>query len=261
MSIPKRSNVISHHIILNDLKFLGVTDTWLSYDHSKDDLLNVCPAVYNAVHTPRVGKRGAGLARIFRSSLRVEKSSSGYSASSFEPMAVRLHCNSAFCIHLVIIYRPPSQSSRCSDGQFLTDLADFLQLLMLSPGKMLMVGDFISKWTILVTLRRTSFYLSLIPLVFHSMSTVKLILMAIHSTWASPATWRMLSLVVSDLICDLFAVKSNVKVHRPGRPTKKVTIVVSTKSTLNDSSLICCPSGVLSGQNWCKTGVDHWCEV
>lgn len=56
-------------------------------------------------------------------------------------MAVRLHCNSV-CIHLVIIYHPSSQSSRCSDGQFLKDFADFLQLLMLSLGKMLMVGDF-----------------------------------------------------------------------------------------------------------------------
>ena len=28
---------------------------------------------------------------------------------------------------------------------------------------------------------------------------------------------------VSDLICDHFAFKSNVKVHRLGRPTKKVT--------------------------------------
>ena len=141
-SLPKRSNVISQHIISNDLEVLAVTETWLSSDHGEDDLLNICPAGYNAVHTPRVGKRGGGVALIFRSSLRVEMASTGFSASSFEHMAVRLHCNSAFCIHLVIIYRPPSQSSRCSDGQFLTDFADFLQLLMLSPGKILMVGDF-----------------------------------------------------------------------------------------------------------------------
>ena len=63
-SIPKRSNVISHHIISNDLEFLAVTETWLSSDYGDDDLLNVCPANYNAVHTPRVGKRGGGVALI-----------------------------------------------------------------------------------------------------------------------------------------------------------------------------------------------------
>ena len=77
-----------------------------------------------------MGKRGGGLALIYQSSLRVEMAPTGFSAPSFEPMAVFLHCNSA-CVRLVIIYRPPSQ---CSDGQFLTDFADFLQPLALSPG-------------------------------------------------------------------------------------------------------------------------------
>ena len=51
-SLPKRSNVISQHIISNDLEVLAVTETWLSSDHGEDDLLNICPAGYNAVHTP-----------------------------------------------------------------------------------------------------------------------------------------------------------------------------------------------------------------
>ena len=71
------------HIISNDLEVLAVTETWLSSDHGEDDLLNICPAGYNAVHTPRVGKRGGGVALIFRSSLRVEMASTGFSASSF----------------------------------------------------------------------------------------------------------------------------------------------------------------------------------
>jgi hypothetical protein len=49
--------------------------------------------VINAVHTPRVGKRGGGMALIYRSSLRAEMATTGFSASSFEHMAVRLLCN------------------------------------------------------------------------------------------------------------------------------------------------------------------------
>ena len=223
-SIPKRSNVISHHIISNDLEFLAVTETWLSSDHGDDDLLNVCPAGYNAVHTPRVGKRGGGVALIYRSSLRVETASTGFSASSFEHMAVRLHCNST-CIHLVIIYRPPPQSSRCSDGQFLTDFADFLQLLMISPGKMLMVGDF----NIHIdnpgnpTANKFQSLLNSFGLCQHVYGATHLDGHTLDLVITRDSENVITSCKVSELICDHFAVKSNVKVHRPVRPTKKIT--------------------------------------
>ena len=87
-----------------------------------------------------MGKRVRCVALIYQLSLRVEMAPTRFSAPSFEHMVVLPHCNSA-CVRLVIIYRPPSQSSRCSDGQFLADFVDFLQLLALSPGKLLMVGD------------------------------------------------------------------------------------------------------------------------
>jgi len=45
-------------------------------------------------------------------------------------------------IRLVIVYRPPSESTKCSESQFLSDFTDFLQLLVVTDGKLLIVGDF-----------------------------------------------------------------------------------------------------------------------
>ena len=54
---------------------------------------------------------------------------------------VLLHFNSV-CIYLVIVYRPSSQSTKYSEGFFLSELYDFLQPLALSTSKLLIVGDF-----------------------------------------------------------------------------------------------------------------------
>lgn len=62
-------------------------------------------------------------------------------ASSFEHMVLLLQCNSV-SIRLAVIYRPPPLSTKCSDGQFLSDFSDFLQLLVLMGNKLLIVGDF-----------------------------------------------------------------------------------------------------------------------
>jgi exonuclease III len=126
-----RTNVISHQLVTYNLDLLAVTETWLSAECSNSDLLNVCPAGYSAVHTARLGKRGGGVALIYRDSIRVDVVTSGFSCNSFEHMVTLLRFNS-ISIRLVIVYRPPSQSSKCSEGQFISDFADFLQLLVVS---------------------------------------------------------------------------------------------------------------------------------
>jgi hypothetical protein len=134
-------DVITHHLITYDLDLLAITETWLTERHGDDDLLNICPTEFSAVHSARLGgRRGGGVALIYRESYRTHVVSFGYTATSFEYLMVLLQCNST-CIRLVIVYCPPSQSTKCSDGQFLSDFSGFLQLLVVSSGKLLIVGD------------------------------------------------------------------------------------------------------------------------
>jgi hypothetical protein len=133
-------NVISHHLITHNLGLLAVTETLLNLDSGDGDLLNVRPAGYSAVHSPRHTKRGGSLALIHRDSIRVEVVAMRFSCNAFEHTFVLLRLNS-ICIHLVIVYRPPSQSTKCSKEQFLSVFFDFLQLIVVSGIKLLIVGD------------------------------------------------------------------------------------------------------------------------
>jgi hypothetical protein len=140
-SLSKQANVISHYIISNKLDLLAVTETWLTMDTGDCDLLDFCPAGYRAVHLPRPNRRGGGVDLVFRDSFLVDVLPSGITTPSFENLMVLLRFNSV-CVRLVIVYRPPSQSTKCSEGIFLSEFSDFLQSLALSAGKLLLVGDF-----------------------------------------------------------------------------------------------------------------------
>jgi len=223
-SLNKRTNVIGHHIITYNLDLIAVTETWLNADCGDGDLLNICPAGYSAVHSARLGKRGGGLALIHRDSIRVEVVTSRFSCNSFEHMVVLLRFN-CISIRLVIVYRPPSQSTKCSEGQFLSDFTDFLQLLVVTGGKLLIVGDF----NIHTDVATNSTAIKL-QSILHSFGLSQ------HVNGPTHLDGHTLDLViardtdkvitdcsVSDLICDHFAVHTFVKAHRPPRPLKKIT--------------------------------------
>jgi hypothetical protein len=59
-SLLKRVDVITHHLITYDLDLLAVTETWLNERHGDDDLLNICPSGFSAVHSARLGGRRGG---------------------------------------------------------------------------------------------------------------------------------------------------------------------------------------------------------
>ena len=154
----------------------------------------------------------------------VTVTSMGFVAASFEHMVLPLQCNSV-SIRLAVIYRPPSQSTKCSDGQFLTEFSDFLQLLVVMGGKMLIVGDFnihvdvvgnataCKFLSLLDSHGLTQNVLSLTHLDGHTLDLVIL----------RPSDNVVSGCVVSALIEDHFAVHMLVRAHRLVRPQKKIT--------------------------------------
>ena len=138
----KREDIITNHFITYYLDLLAVTETWLSERHGDDDLLSICSAGYSGVHSPRPsGRRGGGVALIYRDSHRIQTIPVGFASASFEYLVSLLQCNS-ISLRVVVVYRPPSQSTKCSGDQVLAEFSDFLQLLTVTSGKLLIVGDF-----------------------------------------------------------------------------------------------------------------------
>jgi len=137
-SLNKKEEIIQQHLLSTNLDVLAVTETWLTAEHGDATLENVCPAGYDAVHLPRDG-RGGGVALIYRSSIRVKSSLVTLSPppTSFELISRSLFLNSV-CIRMWVIYRSPSQSVQ----RFLDEFSDLLELVSVSSGKLLIVGDF-----------------------------------------------------------------------------------------------------------------------
>ncbi len=78
-----------------------------------------------AIHRPRHGRRGGGVALIHRSTLRVNPLSINVKVASFEHLSVSIKINSV-CINMVTVYGPPSTKP----ALFLEEFAGCLELLV-----------------------------------------------------------------------------------------------------------------------------------
>lgn len=136
-SLSASKFIVQHHIIHNNIDLLAVTETWLTLDNGEEILRSVCPSGYLSLHNPRIGRRGGGLAIIYRSSMRVILVNLAVSTLTFEFLAASFSVNSSSFL-LLVIYRPPSSNI----NQFFDEFATFLESIATSSGKLLIVGDF-----------------------------------------------------------------------------------------------------------------------
>ena len=124
------------HISDNKLNLIAVTEAWLSRLSPALGL----PTTHSMVHVPRPNKKDGGVAIIQSKSLSV-KIMSRPQAASYESMAIELLQRSSL-VKLIVIYRLPKSKSK----QFVSEFENLLDILMLSSGKILIVGDFNYQW-------------------------------------------------------------------------------------------------------------------
>ena len=130
--------VIKQHITTTNLDVLAITEAALSRDDGDEVLRMACPKGYSAINFPRPnGRRGGGIAIIYRDSVRVSPVNITFSSRAFEHSAVSLTVYSA-SFYLITVYRPPSLST----DLFLSDFSSYLELLAASTSKVMIVGDF-----------------------------------------------------------------------------------------------------------------------
>ena len=131
-------SITNKAFILNDLftkehiDFMFLTETWqqeMEYTH----LNELCPPDCSVFGTPRVSRRGGGLALVYRDRFccRLIKSDS---FDSFELQMTKVGNTDSF--YCVLIYRPPGPARL-----FLDDFAEFLSSII-KLENVLMLGDF-----------------------------------------------------------------------------------------------------------------------
>ena len=127
--------IVQDHINFHQLDILAITESWLTDENGDEILRSATLLGYSFVHKPRVGRRGGGLACIFRSTIKCCLASIDFTAITFEFLSISATTNLA-CLLLAIIYRPPSSNFK----SFISEFSSFLELV--ATGKLIIVGDF-----------------------------------------------------------------------------------------------------------------------
>lgn len=138
-SVNKRAAEIHYFLHSTSISVLAITETWFTIDHGSDDLRAFGPDGYSAVHVPRCGSKGGGVAILYQNTIPVDPPPLDLtiSATTFEWLSLSLVVNSV-SIRRFFVYRPP----RSFIPTFLTEFSHLLDLVIDMPGKLLVVGDF-----------------------------------------------------------------------------------------------------------------------
>ena len=146
-SVKTDTESIHDFIISRKLDCVALTETWLK--GTADDnvaLAALVPKGYRISHVPRAGDiKGGGVALIYKEHLLVTTDTLEVT-SSFEAMNISITLAS-FVFRFIIIYRiPPSPKNKILRSSFLVDFADMLESIAISPGKLVILGDFNIHW-------------------------------------------------------------------------------------------------------------------
>ena len=100
---------------------------------------------YKLFHTPRLHRRGGGVALLIKDGINVIQQDH-HPQRSFEYIELLITTISIH-VRVVVIYRPPiSKVNKFTKSQFIYDFSEFLEGLSTSSGRLLICGDFNINW-------------------------------------------------------------------------------------------------------------------
>ena len=140
-SIKNKSADIFDYVCDCKADLFAITETWLN---ANDDAVRaeLCPTSYKISDHPRIGRRGGGVALLYRNSLNVVKIDAG-ERKSFEFSEWTVQLPSSHDLRVVILYRPPySDEHKVTTSTFFVEFCNYLESIVLSKEQLLIVGDF-----------------------------------------------------------------------------------------------------------------------
>nr|XP_054757019.1 ankyrin-3-like [Lytechinus pictus] len=128
-SVKNKTAEFVDYILDHELDIVAVCETWLT-PNDADMIGQLTPCGFTFKHIPRAGKRGGGVAVLFKSQLDVRILDSP-NITSFEMIQMSLN-HKQKVLHLINVYRPPTPT------QFQTFLEEFSNVL---DGQLLCSSD------------------------------------------------------------------------------------------------------------------------
>ena len=124
------------------MDIFAVTETWLRNNENYNfSIAEVCPTGYRFCHVPRKNSRGGGVGLLIKKQMKVMKQTQT-NFSSFEYLDIVTTCPTC-STRIVTIYRPPpSKRNQLNCSLFFEEFGTLAEQLVVSPGNLLIVGDF-----------------------------------------------------------------------------------------------------------------------
>ena len=141
-SNKKKEIAIKDYAVDNNVDIFAVTETWLRNNENYNfSIAEVCPTGYRFYHVPRKNSRGGGVGLLIKKHMKVTKQTQR-NFSSFEYLDIVTTCSTG-SIRIVTIYRPPpSKANQLNRALFFEEFCTLAEQLVVSPGNLLLVGDF-----------------------------------------------------------------------------------------------------------------------
>ena len=133
-SLVNKSLLVNDVIMTYDLDFLLLSETWLTECSCCAILNEAAPTHFSFMNKCRTGKKGGGIAAIFKSVFQCKEITLG-DFSSFEYLCFLPKGDPKVII--LIIYRPPRYS-----GKFIDEFAELLSVICTDYNFFIITGDF-----------------------------------------------------------------------------------------------------------------------
>jgi len=140
-----RDKVDRIHDVVNehDIDILALAETWLT-SAKKDEFFVKSLGIsgYKLYNVCIKGNKGyGGVARLYKSNLKVNARSSANDEETFEYCEI-LFQNDSKCLNVVVMYRPPpSNKNKFTTNMFMSEFNTFMLDRLDSAGELLLVGD------------------------------------------------------------------------------------------------------------------------
>ena len=139
-SVCNKSATLKEYVIDKEIDLLAITETWLT-ENEKIAINDLCPEGYSFLKEPRKHAKGGGIGLFYRNLLDIKRIIVHQTIKTFEYMHVEI--SGVSLVHLLIVQRPPpSTGNKFTTTEFLQEFELLLNELVLTPGALLIAGDF-----------------------------------------------------------------------------------------------------------------------
>ena len=129
-SVKNKSSIIKDFIVDGNIDVASFTETWLQHSDN----------ISRFLHVPRENSTGGGVGLLCKDTMHI-RINTIQQFESFEYIDCSLF--NIENVRSIVIYRPPlSVENKLTPALFFEEFSVFLELIILFPGKLLIVGNF-----------------------------------------------------------------------------------------------------------------------